>query len=656
MATSVLSTKLDFNNIKNNLKTFLAQQSEFADYDFEGSGLSNILDVLAYNTHYNALTANFALNEAFLSTAQLRSSVVSHAATLGYNPRSRTASRAEVNLSVNLAGVANRPSSIILAAGTQFTSSVEDTTFTFSTLEDYTATDNGDGVYTFLNQSGGSTITIYEGDIKQKTFLVGEVGERQLYVIQDDTIDTTTAAIRVFDTPASENFVTYTPISNAITVNAQSRFYQISEAPNGFYELNFGDGISFGRAPVAGEKIVVSYLSCVGGGANGASSFTPQTTVVVNNQSYTLNVSTVNSAGVGGPRQTIESIRQNAPIAFASQQRLVTAEDYRAVIQSRYATVTDAIAWGGEDNVPPDYGKVFVSLVFEDGTTADQQTQVKNSIVQNLSNNLSILSIDTDFKDPTTTFLELVLTFNFDPNLTGQTIKATESNVFEIINTYVNDNLKKFDGVFRRSELLAAVDDISPAILNSRVAVKIQQRFVPDLTTRTSYKIYFPVELGAPDPNVNTLTTSTFIFNNKVCSIRNQLNSTKLQIVNSLNEIEVDNIGSYNTLDGTVTITGFLPTGITAGVDYIKVSVKPANESTVRPLRSYILNIDEGPSFATGTVDRQQSDVTLSDGTGVTSEAYSAAAQQSVVAPVAVGGGFVVSPSLAASVTPSGGS
>ena len=656
MATSVLSTKLDFNNIKNNLKTFLAQQSEFADYDFEGSGLSNILDVLAYNTHYNALTANFALNEAFLSTAQLRSSVVSHAATLGYNPRSRTASRAEVNLSVNLAGVANRPSSIILAAGTQFTSSVEDTTFTFSTLEDYTATDNGDGVYTFLNQSGGSTITIYEGNIKQKTFLVGEVGERQLYVIQDDTIDTTTAAIRVFDTPASENFVTYTPISNAITVNAQSRFYQISEAPNGFYELNFGDGISFGRAPVAGEKIVVSYLSCVGGGANGASSFTPQTTVVVNNQSYTLNVSTVNSAGVGGPRQTIESIRQNAPIAFASQQRLVTAEDYRAVIQSRYATVTDAIAWGGEDNVPPDYGKVFVSLVFEDGTTADQQTQVKNSIVQNLSNNLSILSIDTDFKDPTTTFLELVLTFNFDPNLTGQTIKATESNVFEIINTYVNDNLKKFDGVFRRSELLAAVDDISPAILNSRVAVKIQQRFVPDLTTRTSYKIYFPVELGAPDPNVNTLTTSTFIFNNKVCSIRNQLNSTKLQIVNSLNEIEVDNIGSYNTLDGTVTITGFLPTGITAGVDYIKVSVKPANESTVRPLRSYILDIDEGPSFATGTVDRQQSDVTLSDGTGVTSEAYSAAAQQSVVAPVAVGGGFVVSPSLAASVTPSSGS
>lgn len=632
MATSVLSTKLDFNNIKNNLKTFLAQRDEFADYDFEASGLSNILDVLAYNTHYNALTANFALNEAFLSTAQLRSSVVSHAATLGYSPRSRTSSRAEVNLSVNLAGVANRPSSIVLPSGTQFTSSVEDVTYTFSTIEDYVATDNGEGVYAFLNQAGGTTITIYEGDIKQKTFFVGEVGERQLYVIQDDTIDTTTAAIRVYDNSASENFVTYTPINTAVTVTSTSRYYQISEAPNGYYELNFGDGISFGKAPEAGNKIVVSYLSCIGGAANGASSFTPQTTVVVNSQGYTLNVTTVNSAGVGGPRQSTESIRQNAPIAFAAQQRLVTADDYRAIIQSNFATVTDAIAWGGEDNVPPDYGKVFVSLVFEDGTTPDQQTAVKNSIVQQISNNLSILSIDTDFKDPTTTFLELVLTFNFDPNLTGQTIKATESNVFETIKTYVNDNLKRFDGVFRRSELLSTIDDISPAILNSRISVKLQQRFVPDLTVRTSYEIYFPVEIGAPNQTDHTVTTSTFIYDGKVCSIKNALNNTKLQIVNSVGEVEVDNIGSFNSLDGTVTITGFLPTSITAGVDYLKVSVKPANESTVRPLRSYILDIDEGPSFATGAVDRQQTEVTLSGGTGVTSTVYSAASQQSTSA------------------------
>ena len=369
MATTVQNTKLDFDNIKNSLKTYFAQQPEFEDYNFEASGLSNILDVLAYNTHYNALTANFALNEAFLSTAQLRSSVVSHAATLGYVPRSRTSSRAEVNLSLNLSGVAGRPGSVVIGAGTTFTADAGDTTYTFRTIEDYTATDDGDGFYQFLNANGESTIQIFEGSEKTKTFYVGEVGERQLYVIQDEAIDTTTAAVYVYDTPSSSNFVTYTPITNAVSVNSLSRYYQISEAPNGFYELNFGDGISFGKSPEAGNKIEVVYLSCVGAAANNASLFSPTNTVSVAGSNYALNVTTIANSGVGGARQSIESVRQNAPIAFAAQQRLVTAEDYRAVIQRNYATVTDAIAWGGEDNVPANFGKVYVSLVFEDGTT-----------------------------------------------------------------------------------------------------------------------------------------------------------------------------------------------------------------------------------------------------------------------------------------------
>jgi len=362
MATTVQNTKLDFDNIKNSLKTYFAQQPEFEDYNFEASGLSNILDVLAYNTHYNALTANFALNEAFLSTAQLRSSVVSHAATLGYVPRSRTSSRAEVNLSLNLSGVAGRPGSVVIGAGTTFTADAGDTTYTFRTIEDYTATDDGDGFYQFLNANGESTIQIFEGSEKTKTFYVGEVGERQLYVIQDEAIDTTTAAVYVYDTPSSSNFVTYTPITNAVSVNSLSRYYQISEAPNGFYELNFGDGISFGKSPEAGNKIEVVYLSCVGAAANNASLFSPTNTVSVAGSNYALNVTTIANSGVGGARQSIESVRQNAPIAFAAQQRLVTAEDYRAVIQRNYATVTDAIAWGGEDNVPANFGKVYVSL------------------------------------------------------------------------------------------------------------------------------------------------------------------------------------------------------------------------------------------------------------------------------------------------------
>ena len=625
MATTVQNSKLDFDNIKNSLKTYLAKQPEFEDYNFEASGLSNILDVLAYNTHYNALTANFALNESFLTTAQLRSSVVSHAATLGYVPRSRTASRSEVRLSVNLSGVSNRPGSIVLSAGTTFTADAGETTYVFQTLEDYTATDNGEGFYQFLNENGDTTITLYEGSLKEKTFYVGDVGERQLYVIQDDTIDTTTAVVFVYETPSSSSFITYTPISTATTVNSQSRYYQLSEAPNGYYELNFGDGISFGTSPTAGNKIVVSYLSCVGSAANSASKFSPTAQVVIPNiGNYNLDVTTVSPSGVGGPKQSIESIRQNAPIAFAAQQRLVTADDYRAVIQRNYPTVTDAIAWGGEDNVPADFGKVFVSLVFEDGTTETQKTAVKNSIVQDVSTNLSILSIDTVFEDPVTTFLEIILTFNFDPNLTGQTVKSTESAVFTELQAYVNENLKQFGGTFRRSELLGRVDDISEAILNSSASVKLQQRFVPDLLQSTSYKLYFPAEISSPSPSDYVISSSTFIFNNKVCSIKNALNLTKLQIVNSVGEIEVDNIGSYEALTGTVNLTGFAPTGITAGVNYIKLSATPANQSTVNPLRSYILDLDEGPSFATSSVDRQQTEITIGAGTGVTSSSTGA--------------------------------
>jgi len=626
MATTVQNSQLDFDNIKNSLKTYLAKQPEFEDYNFEASGLSNILDVLAYNTHYNALTANFALNESFLTTAQLRSSVVSHAATLGYVPRSRTASRAEVQLAMNLSGVPSRPTTIVLGAGYTFTADADDVTYTFQTLEDYTATDNGEGFYQFLNETGGTTIQIFEGVQKQKTFFVGDVGERQLYVLQDETMDTETAAVYVYETPSSSSFISYTPITTATTVSSASRYYQISEAPNGYYELNFGDGISFGTSPSAGNKIIVTYLSCVGAAANNASTFAPGAEINIPTVgNYPLTVTTVAASGVGGPRQSIESIRQNAPISFAAQQRLVTADDYRAVIQRNYSTVTDAIAWGGEDNVPADFGKVYVSLVFEDGTTELQKTAVKNSIVQDVSNNLSILSIDTIFEDPQTTYLEIVLTFNFDPNLTGQTVKSTEAVVFSQMQSYVDNNLKKFGGIFRRSELLGEIDDISEAILNSQATIRMQQRFVPDLLQSTSYKIYFPVELSKPGATDFTVTSSTFVFNGKVCSIKNALNNTKLQIINSLGDVEIDNIGSYEPLTGTVSITGFAPTGITAGTNYIKLTCTPANQSTIRPLRSYILDLDEGPSFVSSGVDRQQTDVILGSGTGVTSSATGAA-------------------------------
>ena len=615
MAVNIQSTKLDFNNIKNQLKVHMAAQDEFSDYNFEASGLSNILDVLAYNTHYNALIANFALNESFLATAQLRSSVVAHATSLGYVIRSKTSSRATVNLSVNLLSVANRPATVALPSGFKFNAAVGDVTYTFQTRQTYYGSDDGSGLYVFKDSVGSPNIVIYEGQPTLKTFLVGETGERQLYIIPDDTIDTKTAIVRVFDNTSTVAFTTYADISTASSVSSTSTFYQLSESPNGNYELNFGDGISFGRAPITGNKITVDYLSTVGPDANGASIFSPAQSIRIptgaSEVSKSISVTTVADSNSGASRQSLESVRSNAPIAFAAQQRLVTADDYKAIILQNFSAISDAAAWGGEDNVPTDYGKVYVSLKFQDGTSEDQKVAVKNSIVSNITDNLSVMSIDTEFTDPITTFLEVGTTFNFDPSLSGLTIQATEDQVLPIVRQYFTDNLKAFSKVWRRSDLLALVDDTSPAILNSTIVTKMQQRLIPLIGQVQSYNVYFPVEIALPDPQAPIITSSTFIFNGRACTIQNQLNSSKLQIVDSTGEAVLDNIGQYEPTKGLITLTGFNPEQITSGQNFIKLSALPANQSTIRPLRNYIIDIDEDVSFVSGAIDRQTLQVSL---------------------------------------------
>lgn len=282
MATTTKSTDLDFDNIKARLKDYLKKQPQFNTYDFEAAGLSNILDVLAYNSHINALNANFALNESFLSTAQLRSSVVSHAQTLGYEIRSTTSSRAIVNLSLNLTGVPGRPITITLPKGTVFTSSVDGVTYTFRTLEEYSARDNGSGSYVFLTNAASNGIPIFEGVEKTKTFIVGQKDERQIYVIPDDTIDKSTAIVRVYSSVTSSNYTTYFPLSQAVIIDENAKFFSINEVPNGYYELNFGDGTSFGKSPEPGEKIVITYLSSKGAAANNATVFNPNNQIRIN--------------------------------------------------------------------------------------------------------------------------------------------------------------------------------------------------------------------------------------------------------------------------------------------------------------------------------------------------------------------------------------
>lgn len=617
MTTTFSTTQLDFEAIKENLKVYLRRQPEFADYNFEASGISNILDVLAYNTHFNALMANFALNEAYLSSAQLRSSVISIAQTLGYNIRSRTASRANLNLSLNLTAAPIKPASITLPAGTRFTTSVDGVSYVFQTRSTYVAVNNG-GVYVFTTSDGDIDIPVYEGTSRTKTFVVQNQDERQIFVIPDETIDTSLVNVNVYDTYASTSFTTYTDINGVTAITPESTFYRIIESPNGYYELNFGDGITTGRKPTVGNKVVIEYLSCSGPAANGAASFSPVSQVTVNNVNYDLTVAIASSSHGGAERQSIESIRANAPLSFAAQNRLVTAEDYKTTILSRFSSVDDAVAWGGEDNDPPNYGVVYVGLLFNDGVSAASQTAVKDTIRNTLNENLAVLSIDVEFVDPIITYLNISTEFAFNPNLTGLTQNTMENQVFAAVQQYVEDNLKTFTGTFRKSRLSTIIDAVSPSVLSSDISVTLQQRLVPittatedDASASSSYTISYPVLIATPDDVDYRITSTTFFYNGVICSIKNKLGSTKLQIVDANNVPVIDNIGEYVPNTGKVNLVGFSPGLITSGENFIKVNVVPASDNVIKPLRNYYFDIDLSTSFAVATIDRQDTRVQL---------------------------------------------
>jgi len=615
MATNIQSTALDFNNIKTSLKEFLKKKTEFADYDFDGAGLSNLLDVLAHNTHFNGLIANLATNESFIHTAQLRSSLVSHAESLGYDIRSKTSSQVTFDTTLNLTGISGRAQTYTLPIGTTFSGTNEEGSHVFVTRETYTASDDGTGLYTFKDLDGNSGVTAFEGTIITKTFFVGQKTDRQIYIIPDSEIDTNSAVVRVFDSPTSDQNIEYTPLSKAITVNSQSTYYTLREAPNGKYELNFGDGVTFGKTPEAGSRIVVTYSRTVGETANGCKSFTTTAAFTVGGTAYAVAiVPQANSAG-GADRQGIESIRQNAPSAFAAQQRLVTPDDYKATISANFPTVSDISVWGGQDNVPIAYGKVYIGLDFNAGLSDAAKTVIKNSIKTNFSDNLSVMSITPVFVDPIETFLELDTMITVNPNLTSKAPQTLENNTRDTITNHINTKINGFTKTFRRSNILTEIDEIDAGILNSRMDVKVQVRLVPVLNEPTSYTVIFPMPIlgeGSQQVNIESSTFDVTGVNGK-CKVVNKVGSLILQIVNvdDNDSVVTDNIGSYFPSTGVLSLSNFNLSLINAGVNYLKFSAVPQDQATIPMLRNFVYKLDASRIIVNHTIDRQGVRVTL---------------------------------------------
>lgn len=466
----ITTTDLDFDAIKANLKEFMQGQTEFQDYDFEGSGLSILLDVLAYNTHYNALYNNLAVNEVFLDSASKRSSVVSIAKNLGYTPTSATAATAVVDVYVR--NTATSPITLTLPKNSPFTTSIDGTTYTFYNMGEVTTTIS-DGQYLFSNL-----------EIRQGTPLSFkyEVSESTRYIIPNTDVDLSTLTVQVQESAESASFRTYSNVKGIIGLNGESEVYFMKEIEGQFYEVYFGDG-SLGKKLSNGNIVTFSYMVTDKGAANGARLFSYQGSSLVGG---TVVVEPRVPAYGGDEPEDIESIRFNAPRYFAAQDRAVTIEDYKAILMDSYPNAQSINVWGGEDHEVPTYGKVFITVKPKNSTRLNDS---EKSIVTSLLKKKNVVSIVPVILDPEYTNIEVNSTVYYNPRATTRSSSEIQSLVVDAIKEYNVTDLERFDSIFRQSKLSRHVEDCESSIVSNITTIKLHKEVTPSYNIISNYTV-----------------------------------------------------------------------------------------------------------------------------------------------------------------------
>ena len=605
MATNLNVTELDFDQIKRNLKNFLKQQTEFTDHDFEGSGLNTLLDVLAYNTHYNAMNAHYSLNEAFLDSAQIRGNVVTRAKLLGYTPRSILAPRATINLVVDLAGenaaTQGATSSLVLPRGTKFTSTVSGESFDFVTLNNSTGTQSGTK-FTFSN------VAIAEGTYKTLLYRVDNDIESQKFQLGDVDADTSTLRVRVQQNEQSLTHDVYAKFESLLNVDSTSQIYYLQENPSELFEIYFGDGV-IGRKPVNNNIVTLDYVFTKGAEANGASIFNisgnlsnSAGTALVNS---TYTVTTLTNASGGTEKETMESVRFNAPLTFTSQNRAVTAEDYKAIILKSFSNISSISTWGGEDNDPVDFGSVYISIkpLTADVLTAEEKSQITDNVLKGKN----IVSITPEIVDAAFTDLELDVFVKYNPNLTDRSSVDIQTLIKDVIADYNFNNLNKFDGVFRHSQLTKAIDSADPAILNSTVRPFMFQNVALNPTANANdHALTFAAPFYQAGNSTDfILNSSAFLINNEnhffgdvPIDGSSERQVIIYKIVDDVNITTNPDVGRIDLDKGTLTLKGFAIDSATT----VRLTLTP-NSLDIAPKRNQLLRIDPARVTVTPQVD-----------------------------------------------------
>ena len=597
MASNLNVSELDFDQIKNNLKNFMKSQSQFQDYDFDGSGLNVLMDILAYNTHYNAMLAHFSLNEAFLDSAQIRGNVVSRAGLLGYVPRSILSPRATIELVVDAStsDSANLPTSLVLERGTKFTTIVDGISFTYSTLESQTAIISTSKTFTF------SDLQLAEGTVRSLSYRVDNDIENQKFQISDKDADTSSLRVRVQNNQESQQYDSYRQFVTLQGVSSDTQVYHLQENSSGFYQIFFGDGV-IGKKPVNDNIITLDYLVTKGTSSNGANTFSLVSAFPTLSEP-TITVKTIINANGGTAPETTESIRFNAPITFQAQDRAVTAQDYTAIIQKNFANIESISTWGGEDNIIPDYGKAYISIKPLIGTalTANEKEEIRSIVKAK-----NIVSINTEIVDPEFTNLELDVIFKYNPSLTSRSKSALESLVKDVVLDYNFNQLNKFDGVFRHSELLTLIDSSDPAITSTTLRPFLFKTITPSVAaTNNNFNLTFAGAFFTQKGIAFNMSSTAF----KIGGVDHFFGDIEIvgssnrtimiyKIVNSENVVTLGDIGLINTETGIVTLNGFAPDDTTP----IRITFTPKSLD-IAPKRNQIINIEAGRILTTGAID-----------------------------------------------------
>ena len=618
MATKLEISQLDFDGIKDNLKTFLSQQDEFTDYDFEGSGMNILLDVLAYNTHYIGYNANMLANEMYLDSADQRASVVSLAKQVGYTPRSAVASQATIDVLVNNATGA----SITMSRGTKFTTTVDGTNYSFVANADVSITPS-DGVYKFSN------LVVYEGTYLNYKYTANTSDTDQRFIIPNDNVDTTTLTVKVQESSSDSTTNTYTLATGITGIESTSKVYFLQEVENGRFEVYFGDGV-LGQAIADGNIVILDYIVCNRDEPNGATTFTLSGTV---GGFSNVTITTINNANGGDEPESIKSIKYNAPRDYTSQDRAVTADDYKVLVKSLYANAQSVQVYGGEDAATPDYGKVYVSIKAKSGSNLTEVT--KNSIVASLKS-YAVASVTPVIIDPETTYITLIITFKYDSSLTTKDVSTLQTNVSDAITSYNTSTLEDFTGMFRYSAVTKTIDGADTSILSNITTIKLYKYITPTLNSALKYTLSFNNAFYNPHSEHNKasggiVSSTGFKINDDSSTNEHFLDDDgdgNIRVYYLSGTTRIYTSSSYGTIDyttGEIILTSAHLTSISnvdgAASTRVRIFVKPDSNDIV-PVRNQVLSIDTTNSTVTGSVDEIESGSSQAGTTYTTTSSY----------------------------------